>query len=87
MKTILITISLVIGFMVGISITQIDSADLGAECPPQIITAKSIRANTLDYSGQRFEGMTKIILPNMGNIEIKIGEDTYTSDQLKTIKK
>ena len=60
----------------------------GAECPvcePCKITAKSIKENVLDYSGQRFENMTKIKLPNSIDL-IQIGEDTYTKVQLDTIK-
>uniref|UniRef100_A0A6H1ZDQ2 Uncharacterized protein n=1 Tax=viral metagenome TaxID=1070528 RepID=A0A6H1ZDQ2_9ZZZZ len=43
---------------------QLDPLDVyGAECPPQTITAQSVKANVVDYTGQRFETMTKIKLP------------------------
>ena len=49
-------------------------------CPPQVITAKSIKANVVDYSGQRFETMTKIKLPESVS-EIQIGEDVFKKEK------
>ena len=52
----------------------------GAECPPQVITAKSIKANAIDYTGQKFETMTKIKLPE-SVVEIQIGDDVFKKEK------
>lgn len=85
-KILLITIGIATGFVITMFINQTQGADLGvAECP-QVITAKSIKQNTIDYSGKRFENMTRIKLPDVGSYEIEIGEDLYTKDILEAIK-
>ena len=55
----------------------------GVECPicePCKITAKSIKANVLDYTGQRFETMTRIKLPESVK-EIQIGKDVFKKEK------
>lgn len=54
-------------------------------CPLIVITAKSIKANAVDYSGKKFEGMTKIKLPESVS-EIQIGDKIYTKKELEAIK-
>ena len=52
------------------------------DCPvcPQVITAKSIKANAIDYTGQKFENMTKIKL-NESVVEIQIGDDVFKKEK------
>ena len=56
-------------------------------CPPCEITAKSIKQRAVDYSGKRFKNATKFILPDNGDLEIKIGKNVYTKKELETLKK
>ena len=91
MKKLLIGTIIFILFILWIfylATSELRKETYGADCPvcePCTITAKSIRQNARDYSGQRFEGMTKIILPESVG-EIQIGENIYTKSQLDAIK-
>jgi len=57
------------------------------ECPvcSQVITAKSIKANVVNYSGKKFENMVKIKLPESVQ-EIQIGEIIYDKSELEAVK-
>ena len=54
------------------------------ECPTCQITAKSINQEEVDYSGKKYETMTRIKLHS--NIdEIQIGEDMITKQEFDQI--
>ena len=73
-------LTLICVWVISLGIPEVSGADLIEKCPPQIITAKSIKANVLDYSGQRFETMTKIKLPE-SVVEIQIGKDVFKKEK------
>ena len=56
------------------------------DCPvcPQVITAKSIKANAIDYTGQKFENMTKIKLPESVS-EIQIGSKVFKKEKYNPV--
>ena len=83
-----VILTLICVWVISLGIPEVSGVDLIVkDCPicSQTITAKSIKANVVNYSGKKFENMVKIKLPESVQ-EIQIGEIIYDKSELEAVK-